>query len=173
MTNDAISDAKAAAVRGDFESAIAVLRPLADAGNRDAQYELGFLALTECEVISGREAFSLFKKAADDGHAEAMYHLATFPELASRSSRRCRTRKLGNGCCVPPKAVVLRRSATLARRSRPATGVTERSLKISQRPSDGIDVRRKPDILMPSTTSRPCLQKARAALEICRRPESG
>src|SRR5262245_52917231 len=41
VTNDAISDAKAAAVRGDFESAIAVLRPLADAGNRDAQYELG------------------------------------------------------------------------------------------------------------------------------------
>ncbi len=81
VTNDAISDAKAAAVRGDFESAIAVLRPLADAGNRDAQYELGFLALTECEVISGREAFSLFKKAADDGHAEAMYHLATFPEF--------------------------------------------------------------------------------------------
>ena len=58
MTNDPISDAKAAAARGDFASAIAVLRPLADAGSRDAQYELGFLAMTECELISGREAFS-------------------------------------------------------------------------------------------------------------------
>ena len=87
MTHDAIGDAKAAAARGDFESAIAVLRPLAEAGNRDAQYELGFLALTECELISGREAFSLFMKAAQGGHVEAMYHLATFPDFISEPFR--------------------------------------------------------------------------------------
>ena len=87
MTNDSISDAKAAAARGDFESAIAVLRPLADASNRDAQYELGFLALTECELVSGREAFSLFMKAAQDGHVDAMYHLATFPDFISEPFR--------------------------------------------------------------------------------------
>src|SRR5437016_14612104 len=67
----------------DFEFAISVLRPLAEAGKRDAQYELGFLAMTECELISGREAFSLFMKAAERGHAEAMYHLARFPEFLS------------------------------------------------------------------------------------------
>jgi hypothetical protein len=83
VTHDPISDAKAAAARGDFEFAIAVLRPLADAGNRDAQYGLGFLAMTECELISGREACSLFLKAAEQGHAEAMYHLAKFPEFVS------------------------------------------------------------------------------------------
>lgn len=83
MTQDAIGDAKAAAARGDFESAITVLRPLAEAGSREAQYELGFLALTECDLISGREAFSLFLKAAEQGHPEAMYHLATFPEFLS------------------------------------------------------------------------------------------
>ena len=83
MTRDPISDAKAATARGDYEFAITVLRPLAEAGNRDAQYELGFLALTECEVISGRQAFSLFMNAADHGHAEAMYRLATFPEFIS------------------------------------------------------------------------------------------
>lgn len=71
--------------KGDFESVITVLRPLAEAGSRDAQYELGFLALTECDLISGREAFSLFTKAADPGHAEAMYQLATFPEFLSES----------------------------------------------------------------------------------------
>lgn len=87
MTNDPIGEAKAAAARGDFESAIAVLRPLAEAGNRDAQYELGFLALTECELISGREAFSLFMKAAEDGHFEAMYHLATCPDFISEPFR--------------------------------------------------------------------------------------
>jgi uncharacterized protein len=83
MTHDPISDARAAAAQGDYESAINVLRPLADAGSRDSQYELGLLALTECELISGREAFSLFMKAAEQGHAEAMYRLATFPEFIS------------------------------------------------------------------------------------------
>lgn len=83
MTEDPVDNAKAAAARGDFETAISILRPLAEAGNRDAQYELGVLALTECELVAGREAFSLFLKAAEDDHVEAMYHLATFPEFIS------------------------------------------------------------------------------------------
>ena len=83
MTDDPISDASAAAERGEFESAIITLRPLAKAGNREAQYQLGFLALTECDLISGLEAFSLFLEASEQGHAEAMYHLATFPEFLS------------------------------------------------------------------------------------------
>lgn len=83
MTRDPITDARAAAARGDYESAITLLRPLAEAGDRDAQYELGFLAMTECDLISGREAFSLLMKAAEQGHAEAMYYLAIFPEFAS------------------------------------------------------------------------------------------
>jgi TPR repeat protein len=87
VTHDPIRMAKEATARGDYESAITVLRPLAEAGNRDAQYELGFLALTECELISGREAFSLFMKAAQDGHVEAMYHLATFPDFVSEPFR--------------------------------------------------------------------------------------
>ena len=58
MTHDRIDDARAAAARGEYESAIIVLRPLADAGDRDAQYELAFLAFTECDLISGREAFA-------------------------------------------------------------------------------------------------------------------
>lgn len=87
MTKDPIGAAKAAAARADFESAIAVLRPLAEAGSREAQYELGCLALTECDLISGREAFSLFLKAAEQGHAEAMYHVAEFPEFVSEPFR--------------------------------------------------------------------------------------
>jgi uncharacterized protein len=83
VTHDPIGDAKAAAERGDFESAIAVLRPLAQTGNCEAQYQLGFLALTECDLISGREAFSLFREAAEQGHPDAMYHLATLPVFLS------------------------------------------------------------------------------------------
>lgn len=87
MTDDQIREARAATARGDYEAAIAVLRPLAESGNRDALYELGFLALTECELISGREAFSLFMKAAQGGQVEAMYHLATFPDFISEPFR--------------------------------------------------------------------------------------
>lgn len=82
MTRDSIEDAKAAAERGDFESAIVLLRPLAEAGGPEAQYQLAFLALTECDLISGREAFSLFRAAAEQGHSDAMYHLATFPDFS-------------------------------------------------------------------------------------------
>jgi hypothetical protein len=60
MTTDPIGRARAAAERGAFEAAIAILQPLSDAGNPEAQFHLGCLALTECELISGREAFSLF-----------------------------------------------------------------------------------------------------------------
>jgi TPR repeat protein len=87
VTHDPIREARAATARGDYQSAITVLRPLAESGNGDAQYELGFLALTECELISGREAFSLFMKAAQSGHVEAMYHLATFPDFISEPFR--------------------------------------------------------------------------------------
>ena len=83
MANDPIGEAKNAVARGDYESAISVLRALADAGHRDAQYELGSLALTDCDRISAREAFSLFLKAARQDHPEAMYELATFPEFVS------------------------------------------------------------------------------------------
>src|SRR5687767_9933211 len=87
VTHDPIREARAATARGDYQSAITVLRPLAESGNGDAQYELGFLALTECELISGHEAFSLFMKAAQSGHVEAMYHLATFPDFISEPFR--------------------------------------------------------------------------------------
>jgi TPR repeat protein len=87
MGRETIDDARAAVTRGDFALAIALLRPLAEGGDRDAQYELGFLALTECESVSGREAFSLFMKAAQDGHVEAMHHLATFPDFITEPFR--------------------------------------------------------------------------------------
>ena len=87
VTVDPIGEARAAAERGDFESAVAVLRPLAEAGNPEAQFHLGFLAMTECELVSGREAFSLFMRAAEQGHAEAMCEVAHFPEFLSEPFR--------------------------------------------------------------------------------------
>jgi uncharacterized protein len=84
MTKPAtIAEARAAARRGDFKLAISLLRPLAHAGDSEAQYQLGALAMTECELVSGREAFSWFRTAADQGHVEVMHGLATFPQFLS------------------------------------------------------------------------------------------
>jgi uncharacterized protein len=82
-----IGDARAAKARKDFHSAIVLLRPLAEAGRREAQFELATIALTECDLISGREAFALFLNAAEQGHVEAMYHVARFPEFVSEPFR--------------------------------------------------------------------------------------
>ncbi len=82
-TQDSIVEAKVAVARGDFDAAIAALRPLTEAGDREARYRLGFLALTECELISGAEAFALLRAAAEQGHPDAMYQIATFPEFAT------------------------------------------------------------------------------------------
>jgi hypothetical protein len=85
IEREQILNAKEAAGRRDFATAVALLQPLAHAGIVDAQYELGYLALTECELVPGREAFACFQAAASHGHAAAMYHLATFPEFATEA----------------------------------------------------------------------------------------
>jgi TPR repeat protein len=171
---DPLGDAKAAAARGDFESAINVLRPLAQAGNREAQYELGFLALTECDLISGRESFSLFLKAAEQGHGEAMYHLATFPEFVSESFKsplseeeawRWSVRAAEGGC------VQAQRDAGAAL----ATG-DWREGRVRQDLAAAVAwYRRAAEAgqLMPSTTSRLCSRRAKAATEICLGQGSG
>jgi uncharacterized protein len=83
--SEQILKAKQAAGRSDFPTAVALLRPLAEAGIVEAQYELGYLALTECELITGEEAFTCFQAAASQGHSAAMYHLATFPEFVDEA----------------------------------------------------------------------------------------
>ena len=59
----------------------------AAAGHPEAQFQLGFLALTECELISGREAFGLFMRAAEQGHSEAMCEIARFPVFLNEPFR--------------------------------------------------------------------------------------
>jgi hypothetical protein len=174
MTNDPIGDAKAGAARGDFESAIALLRPLAEAGNREAQYELGFLALTECDLIPGREAFSLFMKAAEQGHADAMYHLATFPQFLSEPFRSPLSEEEGwswllrsaESGCVQAQYDAAASLATGDWGSVLAAGT-------SKPPSRGTDAQRRPAMPRPSTTSRRCSRRVRGANGIWLRRGSG
>ena len=69
-------DGLAAAQRGDYATALKLLRPLAEQGHADAQHNLGVM------YINGRgvpqdyaEAVKWFRLAAEQGHAVAQYNL--------------------------------------------------------------------------------------------------
>lgn len=67
---------KAALERGDDESAAAEFRPLAEAGNADAQFALGWMY--ESFKLGGRtgpEMMKWYRLAADQGHSGAQYSL--------------------------------------------------------------------------------------------------
>lgn len=172
--DDPLRDAKAATVCGDFESAITILRPLAEAGNRDAQYELAFLAMTECRLISGREAFSWFLQAARRGHVDAMYEVATFPEfisepftspLSAEETWQWLLRAADGGCVQAQRDA----GASLA------TGGWREGFVLQDLSAAVAWYRRaaEADIRTPSTTSRPCWRRVKAATKTCRPRGSG
>src|ERR1700738_1019849 len=69
-------DAIAANDRGDYATAMRLLRPLADQGVSDAQYNLGFMYEWGLGVSQdSAEAVIWLLKAAEQGHAKAQYDL--------------------------------------------------------------------------------------------------
>jgi len=69
-------EATAAYERGDYDSALKILRPLADQGNARAQYNLGVMALNGTGVAQNdAEAATWFRNAAAQGNAAAQYNL--------------------------------------------------------------------------------------------------
>ena len=63
-----------ALARGDYNAVVAELRPLADAGNAEAQCRLGMLYLEGMGVRPNDAlAASWLRRAADQGHGEAQY----------------------------------------------------------------------------------------------------
>ena len=62
--------------RGDYVTALRLIRPLAEQGDADAQYNLGNVYVTGKGVPKdGAEAAKWFRRAADQGHATAQYNL--------------------------------------------------------------------------------------------------
>lgn len=71
-----IDNANDAYKRGDFTAALAVLRPLADAGQADAEYELGFMYYAGAGVAQDYVAAAKwYGLAADQGFAQAQHDL--------------------------------------------------------------------------------------------------
>lgn len=75
---DPLDDALAASRRGDFATALSILRPLADQGNAAAQYDLGVSYNYGQGVKQDfAEAAKWYRKAADQGQVNAQGNLAT------------------------------------------------------------------------------------------------
>lgn len=69
-------DALAAAERGDYVTALRLLRPLADQGDPDAQYNLGVMYNNGDGVSQDyAEAMKWHRKAADQGNGNAQFNL--------------------------------------------------------------------------------------------------
>ncbi|MBR7621371.1 sel1 repeat family protein [Phenylobacterium sp. 20VBR1] len=69
-------DADDAFARGDYMTALQLVRPLADQGNAVAQYHLGLLYDTGQGVPQDYAAAAAwYRKAADQGHSDAQFNL--------------------------------------------------------------------------------------------------
>jgi hypothetical protein len=76
ITAEPLEDGVAAHGRGDYATAMLLLRPLADHGNAVAQFNLGVMYLTGRGVAHDyAAAVNWFRKAADQGDANARYWL--------------------------------------------------------------------------------------------------
>src|SRR5208282_724350 len=74
-----LEDGEAAYQRGDFATALGLLRPLAGQGNADAQYDLGAMYRDGKGVPQDyAEAVKWWRKAADQGNAHAQGGLGGF-----------------------------------------------------------------------------------------------
>ena len=69
-------DALAAAVKGDYATALRLLQPLAGSGNADAQLFLGLVYVNgEGVPKDDQQALHWLRKSADQGNASAQYNL--------------------------------------------------------------------------------------------------
>jgi len=75
------NDAATAYVRGDFQTALRILRPLAEQGDANAQFNLGVMYKRGDGVPQNTaEAAKWYEKAAGQGYAPAQYNLASLYE---------------------------------------------------------------------------------------------
>lgn len=73
--SETIEKAKAAIGREDYDGAIELLRPLANAGDADAEFLMGYLYFTSADVAK-HDSLAWLERAAAKNHPEALYYLA-------------------------------------------------------------------------------------------------
>lgn len=79
-----IEDGEAALDRGDYATALRLWKPLADKGNAEMQFRLGFIHENNIgrrpRQEGLREALSWYRKAAEQGHAAAQFNVGIMLE---------------------------------------------------------------------------------------------
>lgn len=113
----------------EFEQAIAALQPLAERGDADAQFLLGYLYFggADDEQMSPEQAQHWLRRAAAQNHAEACYYLSRWSEQDDPSDLLHKAARLGSasaqyalgamyatGNCVPVDGAQSRRWYALA-----------------------------------------------------------
>ena len=77
----AIEDGRDAYHKGDYATALRILRPLADEGNPEAQVFVGMsYEFGDGVARDSKEAMTWYRKAADYGNATAMYNIGLLYE---------------------------------------------------------------------------------------------
>jgi len=79
--NRTLATAKEELDAQNYEKVITLLTPLANAGDAEAEFALGYLYFTDYNYPPA-VAYEWLKKAAEQGHADSCYHLARFPDSA-------------------------------------------------------------------------------------------
>ncbi len=75
-------DAATAYTNGDYATAMRLMRPLADQGNDNAQYNLGVINANGLGVPQDyAQALAWYRKAADQGFAAAQYNIGVMYDL--------------------------------------------------------------------------------------------
>jgi TPR repeat protein len=77
MTTTPLEQAKDAIAAGRYQEAEALLRPLTNTGDAEADYLYGSLLFTEPELVDLDDAMDAFERAAALDHPDACYQLAT------------------------------------------------------------------------------------------------
>ncbi len=72
--------------REEYDLAVQLLRGPADSGSAEAQYLLGYLYFTSADVDPA-ESRQWFERAAAQQHAEALFHLSNWHEMALPAHR--------------------------------------------------------------------------------------
>jgi TPR repeat protein len=69
-------DAVEAMHRGDFAKAYCIMRPLAEAGDAESQFNIGWMYLNGYGLrVDGQQALQWWMKASDQGHTDASFSL--------------------------------------------------------------------------------------------------
>ncbi|MFV9615357.1 MAG: hypothetical protein ACNYZG_05330 [Gammaproteobacteria bacterium] len=77
-----LEDAVTAMRTGDFAEAYCILRPLAERGDADAQYNIGWMYMNGYGLrVNDRLALEWWNKASDQGHTDASFSIAMLYDL--------------------------------------------------------------------------------------------